>query len=515
MQLSLRKLFVSGFGAWLLVGATMLYFLYPPAKKLSFGIDLVGGTYVTLSADTDTAVSKELKDQVAYVVAALKEKNISFSQESFEQDAILHFKDAETVKKAKSTIEDLKTKLSFNIDGLNIKLFFADSTVNDLKTMALETNLEVLRNRLNSIGVEEVSVGLEGDSSIVVELPNIQDPQQAKAMIGTPAVLEFKMVDSIATSRADLLDKFDGEVPFNMTVVTGEGYKHKDKIYYLLDDSTKITGTGLKHASPGRDPQTLNVVVQFEFDKDAGKQFSALTRKNIGKSLAIVLDNKVISAPRINSEIGSQGVIQGNFTEKEASELSKMLNSGSFAAPLNFEEERTIEPSLGKESIRSGIISCLVGLGLLFFFSLFYYGLCGLFAFLALVFNLILILFGLSWVGAALTLPGIAGMVLTVGMAIDASILIFERMRELSNSGMPAFEVVKQGFSSAFTVILDANITTLIVGIVLFKFGTGPVKGFAVTMMLGIISTLITGLSFLRSLFTAYVDSGRIRKLSI
>ena len=259
----------------------------------------------------------------------------------------------------------------------------------------------------------------------------------------------------------------------------------------------------------------MRYVVQFEFDKDAGLEFSKLTKNNINRSLAIILDNKVISAPNINCEIGSSGLIQGNFDEKTGNELAMLLRSGSFVAPISFEEERTIEPSLGKEAIHSGLMACLVGLGLLFFFSLFYYGLAGLFAFTALIFNLIVILFGLSKLGAALTLPGIAGMVLTVGMAIDASILIFESMREINLTGASALEVLRLGFSDALVVILDANITTLIVGVVLFHFGTGPIKGFAVTMMLGIISTLITGLFFLRSLFTAYIDSGRIKKLNI
>ena len=515
MSFSLNKLLVSKFGAWLVAALLMIFFLYPPMKRLNFGIDLVGGTYITLNVDTSITIEKDLKDKSFILINFLKEKNINFTSEFIDQHFIIHCQDKENLDKAKNILEEAKTMISFNINGLDIKLFFSKELISKIKEQALDTNIEVLRNRLNSLGVEEVSVGKEGDSFIVIELPNVQDPQQAKTIIGTSAVLEFKIVEDIAKTKADLLDKYDGEVPFNMSVVNDAETNKQNNIYYLVNDTKKITGSGLKHASLTRDKKDMRYVVQFEFDKDAGLEFSKLTKNNINRSLAIILDNKVISAPNISCEIGSSGTIQGNYDEKTGNELAMLLRSGSFVAPISFEEERTIEPSLGKEAIHSGLMACLVGLGLLFFFSLFYYGLAGLFAFTALIFNLIVILFGLSKLGAALTLPGIAGMVLTVGMAIDASILIFESMREINLTGASALEVLRLGFSDALVVILDANITTLIVGVVLFYFGTGPIKGFAVTMMLGIISTLITGLFFLRSLFTAYIDSGRIKKLNI
>lgn len=515
MQFSPKKLFVSPFGMWLLAVSVMLYLIYPPMQKLNFGIDLVGGTYVTLSADTKKTVESEAKDQFAHIVTVLNKKNIKFSQKLDGENIVLDFANIEDLNNAKKTIEEAKTRLTFTVKDLSIDLFLSKEQIYTIEENAIESNIDVLRNRLNSIGVEEVSVGREGSSAIVIELPNIQDPQQAKNMIGTPAVLEFKLVESMALSKADLLDKFDGEVPLNMTVAKGKGRNAAETIYYLLEGPSEITGTGLKHSSITRDHQSMNVVVQFEFDKQTGEKFSKLTRENIGRSLAIILDGNVISAPRINSEIGSAGIIQGDFTEQSGKELAMMLNSGSFAAPLNFEEERTIEPSLGVESIHAGIISCIVGLAAIFVFSLFYYGILGLFAFLALLFNLVLVLFGMYLLGAALTLPGIAGMILTVGMAIDSSILIYEKMRELNTQAVSAKELIKLAFSGVSTVILDANITTLIVGIVLFKFGTGPVKGFAATMMLGIFSTLLTGLFFLRSLFTAYVDSVKLKKLKI
>lgn len=515
MQHSVKNLFNSSLGFWLMIGTAMLYFLTPIMKKLNFGIDLVGGTYVTLSVQTDQLLEKELNSKVYFLLSKLKENGIVFTNEFSNKKYILNFKDQDSVVKAKDILERQETNLSFYISGLSIEIFMPSSLADQIKDKAIESNIEVLRNRLNGIGVEEVSVGKEGDSGIVVELPNVQDPLQAKAMIGTPAVLEFVIVESMARSKAELLDKFDGEIPFNMVIAKGDAKQEDKDIFYLLDGSKKISGAGLIHASADRNLNNLQHEIQFQFDVDGGNKFYELTGKNIGRTLAIVLDGQVISSPQINEQIGSNGRISGNFDEKRSKNTALMLRTGAFSAPLKFEEERTIGPSLGQESIRYGLFSCLTSLVLLFIFSIFYYKLAGFFAFLALVFNLVMILFFLSRLGAALTLPGIAGMVLTVGMAIDASILIFESMREFNKAGLSAKEVVQKGFSDALTVILDANITTLIAGIVLYKFGTGPVKGFAITMMLGILSTLISGLFFLKSLFTSYVDNGKIKNIKI
>lgn len=514
-NISVKNLFNSSLAFWLFLGSFMLYLLTPIMKKLNFGIDLVGGTYVTLSVETDSLLEKEFQSKVFFLVNKLKENGILSSNELSSKKCVLSFKDESSVSRAKELLEKLETNLSFVVSGLSIEIFMPAALRDEIKEKAIDSNIEVLRNRLNSIGVEEVSVGKEGNSAIVVELPNVQDPLQAKAMIGTPAVLEFVIVESMAITKAELLDKYDGEIPFNMFIAKGDNNHANNQIFYLLDGANKISGAGLLHAVVNRDSTNLQYGIDFQFDADGANKFHELTGKNIGRNLAIVLDGKVISSPRINDQIGAKGRITGNFDEKGGKNLALMLRSGAFSAPLKFEEERTIGPSLGQESIRYGLFSCIASLVLLFIFSLFYYKLAGFFAFLALVFNLLMILFFLSRLGAALTLPGIAGMVLTVGMAIDASILIFESMREINKSGALAQEVVQKGFSDALTVILDANITTLIAGIVLYKFGTGPVRGFAITMMLGILSTLISGLFFLKSLFTTYVNNGRIKNIKI
>lgn len=514
-NLSVKNLFNSGLVFWLFLGTVMLYLITPIRKNLNFGIDLVGGTYVSLSVETDSLVEKEFNSKFYFMISKLKESGIKFSHESANKKFILNFKDQDSVNRAKDILEKLQTNLSISVIGLSIEVIMPSSLADEIKEKAIDSNIEVLRNRLNAIGVEEVPVGKEGDSGIVVELPSVQDPLQAKAMIGTPAVLEFVLVESIAKTKADLLDKYDGEIPFNMFISQGDNKQENKDLFYLLDGFSKISGAGLLHAVAKLEPNNLQYVIEFQFDADTGNKFYELTGKNMGRYLAIILDGKVISSPRISEQIGSKGTITGGFDEKNAKNLALMLSTGAFSAPLKFEQERTIGPSLGQESIRYGLFSCISSLVLLFIFSLFYYKLAGFFAFLALLFNLLIILFFLSKLGAALTLPGIAGMVLTVGMAIDASILIFESMREIMKSGASAQEIVQKGFADALTVILDANITTLIAGLVLYKFGTGPIRGFAITMMLGILSTLISGLFFLKALFTAYVDNGRIKNIKI
>ncbi len=272
----------------------------------------------------------------------------------------------------------------------------------------------------------------------------------------------------------------------------------------------------LADARPAMGGKTgVEPVVRFEFNADGADKFYEITSKNNGRQLAIVLDNEVISAPRIQSAIRNSGEITGNFTSDGVKQLSYLLKSGSFVAPVSFEEERQIGPSLGAESVKRGLYSCLGGFALIFLFSLFYYKLSGLLAFFALVYNLIFILLGLAWLHATLTLPGIAGMVLTIGMAIDASILIFERIKEELAKGSGLKHAVDTGFSGAMGVILDGNITTFISGLVLYNLGSGPIQGFAVTLMLGIIATLIATLFFLRSFFKFILSNFSIQKLSI
>ena len=515
MNLSLRKAFFSSFSFWILFGLVSLYFVLPLRKNLKLGIDLVGGTYITLDVKVDKAVEHELRDRLHTISELFKkeDKGLEFKVENVAvSQATLLFNSEDSASKAQVAIRndfpDFKSELNGNI----LTLSFSKQKIHDIKSWALQSNIEVLNTRLRKIGVEEITVSPKGDRSIIVELPDVEDPAKAKEMIGTPAMLEFKIIEKVAPSMEEIYEEYGEELPEGMMIVPDrEGRK-----YFLVPAYAEVTGKDLRDATPGFGGGARpTVAVNFRLTPEGGRKFYDLTSRNIGQLLAAILDGKVISHATIQSEINAEGSITGGFTTEKAKELSMLLKSGAFVAPVEFAEERRIGPSLGYESIKNGLLSCLIGLGMLFIFSIFYYKLSGLFAFFALIYNLLLIIIGLSLLKATLTLPGIASMVLTVGMAIDASILIYERIKESLAAGHSVHKSVDEGFSDAMIVILDSNITTFIVAVVLFKFGTGPIKGFAVTMMIGIISTLITGLFFLKSIFKFVLGIKDFKKLSI
>jgi preprotein translocase subunit SecD len=528
MVMPLRRILASSFGFWLALAVVALYFLYPPMQKLTFGIDLVGGTYITLGVQTNDAIAHELQSLMFSTAAGLKrdekieakgnklnKENLSFDMSFDSQENALKAEDfiREEYRNGKESSKDIEMSL---VDT-TLTVRFSKKKEVAIRQAALIGNKEVLQTRLNATGVEEVPVYTRGNDRIVVELPNVHDPIKAKKLIGTPAMLEFRIIEEGPfSSKEELLDKFDGELPEGMEILEGRD-RQIGRAYFLVPDYSEVTGRYLLSAKPRLSQDrsgSMRMAVNFQFNSEGGKRFYELTSQNVGRLLGAILDKKVISHATIQEAIKNEGQISGNFSQEESKELATLLKSGSFTAPVTFEEERHIGPALGSDSIRHGLISCLVGLGLIFIFSLFYYKLSGLFAFIALVYNLILVLFILSRMHAALTLPGIAGLVLTVGMAIDSSILIYEKIKELLSEGMHVPQAVRHGFSDAMTVILDANITTFIVGIVLYHFGSGPIKGFAVTLMVGIITTLITGLFFLRSLFELLLTR-HIQKLSI
>lgn len=518
MSISFRKIASSSFTFWVVLAAASIFMLIPLRKKLRFGIDLVGGTYITLEVHTEKAVESELYAKLQSVLNRLKEAHSEQPQQKSVVDnaIVLQFSSLQVAQSAAQLLRDQERDLKQELNGSDLKLYLPEAIVKRIKDEAVARNVEVLHNRLNKVSVEEIAVAAQGERHIVVELPDVVDPQQAKAMIGKAAVLELKLVEKMGRTPEDILYELDGELPGDMEILPSrEEVDGKAQYFYLVPRFTEITGGLLKNAQAIFNQQQMETVVGFEFTPEGGEKFYDLTGKNINRHLAIVLDGVVISAPTINSRIRNEGMISGRFTPDSAKELALLLKSGSFVAPVTFEEERQIGPSLGAESIRQGFMSCVVGLLCLLVFSIFFYRLAGLLAFITLLYNLLLILVVMSWLKATLTLPGIAGMVLTVGMAIDASILIFEQIRDALAAGVTTKKAVATGFSDAMAVILDANITTFIVGVVLYYFGTGPIQGFAVTMMLGIVSTLITGLFFLKSLFAVVLDGFHVQKLKI
>lgn len=516
MNVTAGRSIFSWFTFWIILALLCGYMLWPLRKTLRFGIDLVGGTFITLEVQTEKAVEAELYAKLQAINNKFKEAHqeqpITKTVEN--NSIILTYSSVAAAQKAALSIEEQDKEVSVSSNQDKVTLTLSDAAVRRIKENAVSRNVEVLRNRLNKLSVEEITIAAQGERNIIVELPDVSDPQQAKAMIGKAAVLEFKLVDRMGKSPDDILYELDGILPGDMEILPGQDEGNGAQVYYLVSKFAEVTGKDLRDARAQLSDRG-GAQVNFRLTSEGGERFEELTGANIGKPLAIVLDNVVVSAPRINTKISTEGSITGNYKISEAKQLAMLLNSGAFVAPVTFEEERQIGPSLGAESIRQGLVSCLVGLAVLFVFSLVFYKLCGILAFITLLYNLLLILVAMAFLRATLTLPGIAGMVLTVGMAIDSSILIFEQIREALGNGMTIKKAVNTGFSDALVVILDANITTFIVGAVLYYFGTGPIKGFAVTMMLGIISTLITGLFFLKATFTFILDKFNVQKLRI
>jgi preprotein translocase subunit SecD len=519
MNLAANRSIFSWFTFWVILAIASIYMLWPLRQSLRFGIDLVGGTYITLEVQTDKAVENELLSRMQAALNKLKEmsKELPTGKDIKGHSIILTFATPAAAQNAATALESFEKESKINSSNNQVTITLSDAFVKNIKSDAVTRDVEVLRTRLNRLSVEEISIAAQGERNIVIELPDVSDPQQAKAMIGKSALLEFKLVHKAARTQEDLLYEMDGIIPGDMEILPGkETEDGKPSFYYLVNKFTDVTGKSLRDARAELDPQKMRPYIAFKLTPEGGEKFYDLTSKNIKKPLAIVLDGVVISAPEIQSAISTDGSITSTtFTTQEAKQLATLLKSGAFVAPVTFEEERQIGPSLGMDSIRKGLISCLVGLILLLIFSVVFYKVAGILAFITLLYNLLLILVAMSLLRATLTLPGIAGMVLTVGMAIDSSILIYEQIRESLAAGVPLRKAVSSGFSDALVVILDANITTFIVGAVLYYFGTGPIKGFAVTMMLGIISTLVTGLFFLKATFSFILNTFHIQKLRI
>lgn len=519
MSFAVRRFILSGFMIWVVAAAAMGFYFYRYGKNaLKFGIDLVGGTYITLEVQEDDVVKNELNDKVKPLSSALKSKKIDLvSQPIIDTDKIVFSFDTETIaREAYEVMRGEYKDLVYNTDGSKISVSIPEKRRAQLMKDAVRANIEILSKRLDGMSVAEIHISQQGDKQIVIELPDVHDVYHAKQMIGKSAVLEFKLVEDTAASREELMDKYDHELPEGTLLVSGKARGGDSKSFYLVPEYTSVSGKYFKDAkvSLGGEFGT-DMAVSFEFDEEGGNRFHELTSSNIGKLLAIVLDDEVIQVAHIKSAIGKSGQITGTFSSEEASMLAKLLKSGAFKAKVNFIEERQIGPTLGQESITKGLLSCVIGLVLLLLFGMIFYKLSGFFAALALVYNLLLVLMFMSFLKATLTLPGIAGMILTIGMAIDASILIYEHIRDALKTGTSVSQSIQIGFKDALYVILDSNITTFIVALVLFYFGTGPIQGFAVTMMVGIVSTLITGLLFLKSLFAAYVSATNTSKLSI
>ena len=478
-------------------------------KKINLGLDLQGGSYLLLEINSDTLVQEKIQTKVIplkkifrdnnlnYSEFKINKKSLSFKINDFDKFELIFFSKKNNL--VNPYIDNLR---SFELDFKRLKdnkieIFFSKFGLLTINNSALKQSIEIVRRRIDDVGTKEPTILQRGEKRILVELPGLKDPERIKNLLGKTAKLNFRLVNENSEFGVD-----------ELVSENGENLKVSKRIV--------MSGENLIDAQPSIKNQNNEPTVSFTLDRLGAQKFGRATTDNVGKRLAIVLDNNIISAPNINEPITSgNGMISGNFTFQEATDLALLLRSGALPTPLNIVEERTVGPDLGEDSIKSGIISLIVGFCLVILFMIFKYKLFGLVANTALIANLLMLVGVLTILEATLTLPGIAGIILTVGMAVDANVLIFERIKEELKTEKSIIHAFDTGYTKAKITVLDANITTLIAAIILFAFGSGPVKGFAITLGIGIITTLFTAYFLARHLTSIIVLRNKDKEVKI
>ena len=483
-------------------------------KKINLGLDLQGGSYLLLEIDNSPVVVKELQNKITTLKNYFKDKNINvFNLKIEDENSILFETDDKNIDEIKKLFEDENETINpyydkyksfkYNLDNKDnqFKISLSKYGVIELKNSSLDQAIEIVRRRVDEVGTNEPNILKRGNDRILVELPGLDDPMRIKNLLGKTANLTFRFISKISEEQfgIDLLEFEDNSEP----PVT-------------VNKRIIISGENLVDAQPRLDSQTNETVVTFTLDRVGAKRFGKSTTTGVGKRLAIVLDDKIISAPVVQEAIvDGSGQITGDFTFQSATDLALLLRSGALPAPMNIVEERTVGPGLGKDSIKAGVIALIIGFVLIIFFMTAKYRIFGLIANLALIFNLFYLVGILTLFEATLTLPGIAGIILTVGMAVDANVLIFERIKEESLSEKNQIVAFDSGYTKSKTAILDANITTFIAAIILFFLGSGPIKGFSVTLGTGILTTLFSVYFIARLLTSLYVIKNKNRQIKI
>ncbi len=492
-----------------------------PHNQISLGLDLQGGMHLVLEVDTAKAVAGQVERISQEVLDQLKKERIR----KVSLDRIDGTKITATIRYPE-ILEKFNALLKENFAFLKrsqkqdngvtiVTMELVEEESDQVEKLAVDQALETIRNRIDQFGVAEPDIRRQGENRMLIQLPGIKDTDRAKDLIGRTALLEFKLVDDTRDVNAAVQGNVPAgrEVLYRVDVDAASG--KTSKVPLLLKRRTLLTGASLTNARVDFDQFNIPFV-SINFDKKGARVFERITGDNVNKRLAIVLDDTVASAPVIQEKIaGGQARITGNFTLDEAKDLAIVLRAGALPAPVNILEERTVGPSLGADSIQKGLISMCIGGILVIFFMIIYYKGAGIIADVALILNIILIAGGLAGFKATLTLPGIAGIILTIGMAVDANVIIFERIREELTLGRTPRAAIDAGYDRASLTILDANVTTLIAAVVLFQFGTGAIKGFAVTLSLGVIASLFTALVMSRLIFDYILMGRKIKTLSI
>jgi preprotein translocase subunit SecD len=489
-------------------------------RHIVLGLDLQGGSSLLLEVDTKEVRKERLQAIADDVLRTLRQARIPFTGRAVHGNGVdVRITRDSDVQPALEKLRELSQPLSGILGSSGqrsvditenagvITLTPSDAAITERIRQAVDQSIQIVERRVNELGLVEPTIQREGIARILVQVPGLQDPSRLKEMLGKTAKLDFRMVDQTMSPE----QAAETHPPADSEILEGEGGQK-----FLIEKRVLVSGGDLVDAQPGFDQRSNEPIVSFRFNSSGARKFAEATQQNVGKPFAIVLDNKVISAPVIREPIiGGSGQISGNFTVQSANDLSILLRAGALPAPLTIVEERTVGPGLGQDSILAGEHASYVGAALVVVFMLVTYGLFGLFANIAVAINVGMIFGVLSLLSATLTLPGIAGIVLTVGIAVDSNVLIYERIREEVRAGRTAINAIDAGFSRALATILDSNITTFIAAAVLFYIGTGPVRGFAVTLGIGILTSLFTAFTMTRLIVAYWVRLWRPRTVPI
>jgi preprotein translocase subunit SecD len=496
--------------------------LYPPQKTINLGLDLQGGIHLVLGVEADKHVASQTDRAAEDLKSQLERKGIAVKRVAREGGAtiVVELVSPQAWNDLLTVVGDLQRFERRDEDAAagRLKLVMNEKEADRLRDDAVRQGLETIRNRVDQFGVAEPTITRQGSDRILIQLPGIQDPARAKELIGKTALLEFKLLDE----RASVEEALKGNVPEGDEVLYGRRVdketKTERKIPYVVQKRALLTGAELTSATVAADPNSPgNWQVAIEFTATGTRIFGEVTEQSVGRHLAIILDGNVYSAPRINERIpGGRAVITGQFTADEARDLAIVLRAGALPAPVTILEERTVGPSLGADSIRQGLFAITASAAVVFVFMLLYYRLSGLIADVALGLNLLILFAAMAAIRATLTLPGLAGIALTVGMAVDTNILIFERIREELRLGKTPRSAIEAGFRRALRTIIDTHLTVMGTALILLSFGTSSVKGFGVSLFIGLLASLFTAYFFTRLLFDlVYVQRHKVEAISI
>jgi preprotein translocase subunit SecD len=504
----------------LVVVALSVWSFYPPGTKVNLGLDLKGGVHLVLRVQTDDALRLETETTVERLRDTLTRGGIVFSKlelkdvKSFAIEGVQN----DQAYRAAATDPDTVFNRSSGVGGYTYTM--KPNIENQLRSESVDQALQTIERRVNELGVAEPIVARQGAvDQILVELPGVNDVQRAKDLIRSTALLELKIVEQGPFASEELAKQaYNNNVPPDILLLPGASDPAAGAapgtVFYAVRRASVVTGRDLRNARPSLDENNLPAI-SFSLNSEGARKFGTATEQNIGRQLAIVLDGRVTTAPVIQSRISDEGRISGSFTQQEAQDQSLVLRSGALPASLTYLEERTVGPSLGADSVKAGVAASIGGLAMVIVFMVFYYKLTGLNAIISIVVNLVILLGFMAYLGFTMTLPGIAGFILTIGMGVDSNVLIFERIKEEMATARGARAAVAAGFDRVWWTIVDTHVSSLISALLLLQFGTGPIRGFAVTLIIGLLSNVFTAVFVSRTVFELVLSRRQSQALSI